>query len=102
MPMLLLLLLSMPPMLLWILALLQWAAAELPMIQSAAVCCRVRCGFCIPRNGARPPNYSPSPHAQLSPSPRSVGKGSKALLSGGPKSAGPNSVAFSTWWGITS
>ncbi len=31
----------------------------------------------------------------------SVGKGSKALLSGGPKSAGPNSVAFSTWWGIT-
>ncbi|PRW05792.1 cytosolic phosphoglucose isomerase isoform A [Chlorella sorokiniana] len=29
-----------------------------------------------------------------------VGKGSKALVSGGPKAAGPNTLAFSTWWGI--
>lgn len=29
-----------------------------------------------------------------------VGLGSKALASGGPTKAGPNTVAGSTWWGI--
>ena len=40
-------------------------------------------------------------HLRTHTHPRSVGVGSKALLSGGPKSAGPNSVAFSTWGGIS-
>lgn len=31
-----------------------------------------------------------------------VGKGTDALDSGGPKRAGPNSLAFSTWWNIRS
>ncbi|KAL4448197.1 hypothetical protein ABPG75_005416 [Micractinium tetrahymenae] len=31
-----------------------------------------------------------------------VGKGSDALASGGPSRAGPNSVAYSTWWNIRS
>lgn len=31
-----------------------------------------------------------------------VGKGSDALGSGGPSRAGPNSVAYSTWWNIRS